>query len=94
MAGVASGPRALDRALRSWMDAQGAALEMVHKADVPRTDVDVVEIERWVPRLSALALARDLRAPPRWCTSPGAGSNRALRRSHDPLRPSPPPHVG
>ena len=47
----------LDAAFEAWVQAQTAALDVVHKAtEVPESEVDLAEGYRWVTRLSRLAL--------------------------------------
>jgi hypothetical protein len=45
----------LEGAFRRWIEAQEAAIEVVRRADVPRSSVDVAEGYRWVTRLASLA---------------------------------------
>jgi hypothetical protein len=46
---------ALDVAFAGWVDAQRAALALLHDADVPTTSGDTAEGYRWLTRLTSLA---------------------------------------
>ncbi len=50
-----AGESALDQAFARWIEAQQAAIEIMRRADVPRSPTDVAEGYRWVTRLASLA---------------------------------------